>query len=244
MQRAWTYVAISSVLAVMLVATGCGSGEDSPDPDPSEAGAGAENEGSGSPSVDASPTPVVPTNTEPVNPTVVIKASIAGVAAGNITIELDQENSPLTVNNFLEYVESGFYDRTIFHQVFPKAVILGGMFQADGSAKETRGSIRNEALNGLTNDRGTVAMARQWDVPDSATCQFFINVQDNPNYNHKPQSVDGYDMPEDYGYCVFGRVIDGMMVVDQIADVQVHDTVDFERKPVEVVLIDSIQRIR
>ena len=138
------------------------------------------------------------------NPVVVIETSL-----GSITAELDRRSAPVSVANFLAYAESGFYDGTIFHRVIRGFMIQGGGMTADMQRKETRAPIRNEATNGLSNDRGTLAMART-NVVDSATAQFFINTVDNPGLNNR-----GTD-PGSYGYAVFGRVIDGMDVVDRI----------------------------
>jgi peptidyl-prolyl cis-trans isomerase B (cyclophilin B) len=121
---------------------------------------------------------------------------------GAITLELDAEKAPATVANFLEYAREGFYDGTIFHRVIDNFMIQGGGFDADMRQKSTRDAIENEADNGLTNDYGTVAMARTMD-PHSATAQFFINVKDNDFLNHSGKTMQGW------GYCVFGRVDEG-----------------------------------
>ncbi|MDY6848598.1 MAG: peptidylprolyl isomerase [Thermodesulfobacteriota bacterium] len=138
------------------------------------------------------------------NPTVLIKTSL-----GDITLELDAEKAPITVENFLEYVRSGFYDGTIFHRVIDGFMIQGGGMTPDMKEKKSGKSIKNEADNGLTNQRGTIAMART-QVVDSATSQFFINVADNDFLNHRDKTANGY------GYAVFGRVVDGMDTVDAI----------------------------
>jgi len=130
---------------------------------------------------------------------------------GRIVIELDAEKAPASVENFLSYVDAGFYDGTIFHRVISGFMIQGGGFDANMQQKPTRAPIKNEAENGLRNDRGTIAMARTNQI-DSATSQFFINHVDNAFLNHR--SPD----PRGYGYAVFGRVIEGMEVVDKIAD--------------------------
>jgi len=129
---------------------------------------------------------------------------------GNIEIELDRENAPVTVENFLGYVNSGFYDGTVFHRVISSFMIQGGGFTGEGVEKETNPPIKLESDNGLKNSRGTVAMART-NQPDSATSQFFINVADNPFLDYAP----GND-----GYAVFGKVVSGMDVVDEIKSVQ------------------------
>jgi cyclophilin family peptidyl-prolyl cis-trans isomerase len=140
------------------------------------------------------------------NPVVVIETSL-----GNITAELDRANAPLSVENFLEYVESGHYGGTVFHRVIEGFMIQGGGFTADMQRKPTRTPVKNEARNGLANDRGTLAMART-NAVDSATSQFFINVADNAALNNRGIS------PAEYGYAVFGRVTDedSLDVVDQI----------------------------
>jgi cyclophilin family peptidyl-prolyl cis-trans isomerase len=129
---------------------------------------------------------------------------------GDIVIELEREKTPVTVENFLRYVEKGFYDGTVFHRVIPKFMIQGGGFTADMKDKPTESPIVNEASGGLKNERGTIAMARTND-PDSATSQFFINHGDNPNLNY-----GGAAGP---GYAAFGKVVEGMEVVDAIAAV-------------------------
>ena len=129
---------------------------------------------------------------------------------GDITLELDTENSPATVANFLEYVRAGHYDNTLFHRVIPGFMIQGGGFTPGMQQKPTRASVANEAANGVKNARYTVAMARTSD-PHSATAQFFINVADNAFLDYKAPSA------QHYGYCVFGKVVSGMDVVDKIA---------------------------
>ena len=142
---------------------------------------------------------------EASNPQVVLDTS-----EGSITIELLSKEAPLSVANFLDYVKAGFYAGTIFHRVIPNFMIQGGGFGADMAQKETRTPIKNEANNGLLNQRGTVAMARRAD-PDSATAQFFINLSENNFLDHQSESMSGW------GYAVFGRVTAGMEVVDKIA---------------------------
>ncbi|MCG6962972.1 MAG: peptidylprolyl isomerase [Acidobacteria bacterium] len=140
-----------------------------------------------------------------VNPRVELKTS-----KGLVVIELDREHAPKTVDNFLAYVKSGFYDGTIFHRVIPGFMVQGGGFTSDMKQKATQPPIRNEAANGLKNLRGTVAMARTGQV-DSATAQFFINLVDNGFLDHRDSTPGGF------GYCVFGHVVEGMDVVDAIA---------------------------
>ncbi len=132
---------------------------------------------------------------------------------GTIVLELDDEKAPETVQNFIDYVKSGHYDGTIFHRVIDGFMIQGGGFTKDMNQKETRAPIRNEAANGLRNKRGTIAMARTM-VVDSATSQFFINLVDNDFLDFTAPTTQGY------GYAVFGKVTDGMDVVDAIAKVK------------------------
>ncbi len=162
------------------------------------------------------------------NPVVVIETSL-----GSITAELDRANAPVSVANFLAYAESGFYNGTVFHRVIRGFMIQGGGMTADLERKETRAPIRNEATNGLPNDRGTLAMART-NVVDSATAQFFINTVNNPGLNNR-----GTD-PGSYGYAVFGRVIDGLDVVDQIENTATGRRGPFQDVPNTTVEILSV----
>ena len=159
---------------------------------------------------------------------------------GTIKIELDMENAPITVRNFLQYVDDRFYDGTIFHRVMSNFMIQGGGFELAGDElreKQTKSPIENEAGNGLKNDRGTIAMARTGD-PNSATAQFFINVVDNAGLN-RPQ-------PDGFGYAVFGKVIEGMDVVDKIRQVSTGTRVlgraPAENVPLTNVVIQSVRR--
>ena len=148
---------------------------------------------------------------------------------GTIVIELDQTKAPVTVGNFLDYVKAGFYDGTIFHRVIPNFMIQCGGFTANMEQKPTRGPIVNESANGLVNKRGTVAMARTPD-PNSATAQFFINVVDNA-FLDKAKAQDGV------GYCVFGKVVEGMKVVDAIAAVKTGTVGGNQDVPVQPVVM-------
>jgi peptidyl-prolyl cis-trans isomerase A (cyclophilin A) len=168
-------------------------------------GAGAEQAPTGAPAAGAPAGQSAPDPGTPAkggNPVVVLRTEL-----GEIKLELYPEKAPVSVENFLEYVDARFYDGTVFHRVVPNFVIQGGGMTKDGTRKPTRAPIKNEAENGLRNRRGTLAMARTQMV-DSATSQFFINLKDN----------DFLDNGErDFGYAVFGRVISGMEVVDEIA---------------------------
>jgi peptidyl-prolyl cis-trans isomerase A (cyclophilin A) len=153
---------------------------------------------------------------------------------GEITLELDAEKAPKTVANFLGYVDDGFYDGTIFHRVISGFMIQGGGLDPDMQKKATREPVENEARNGLNNLRGSIAMARTGD-PHSATAQFFINHKDNANLDYP--SFDGW------GYAVFGRVVQGMDVVDAIAAVPTGVRAGRGDVPKETVLIESVRRI-
>ena len=152
---------------------------------------------------------------------------------GSMTIELDADSAPKTVENFLSYVAGGFYDGTIFHRVIDNFMIQGGGFTADMEQKSTQAPIENEANNGLKNQRGTIAMARTQD-PHSATAQFFINVQDNDFLNHTGENMQGW------GYAVFGKVTDGEDVLDKIRGVQTGSQAGHQDVPVEPIIIESV----
>jgi len=155
---------------------------------------------------------------------------------GKVVIELNAAKAPITVRNFLKYVDEGHYDGTIFHRVISTFMIQGGGFTPDMQQKSTHPPIRNEADNGLRNKRGTIAMARTG-VIHSATCQFFINVVDNAMLDHTAKTRQGY------GYCVFGEVIEGMDVVDKIRDVKVGSKGGHQNVPLETVLIEKMSRV-
>ncbi len=148
---------------------------------------------------------------------------------GTIVLELDQAKAPVTVGNFLQYVKGGFYDGTIFHRVIPNFMIQGGGMTADLQQKPTREAIVNESSNGLLNKRGTIAMART-NEPNSATSQFFINLVDN-SFLDKAGAQDGV------GYGVFGKVVEGMKVVDAIAAVKTGNAGQLQNVPLEAIVI-------
>ena len=152
---------------------------------------------------------------------------------GPMTLELDADNAPKTVENFLSYVSNGFYDGTIFHRVINNFMVQGGGFTVDMEQKATQAPIDNEANNGLKNARGTIAMARTQD-PHSATAQFFINVQDNDFLNHTGENMQGW------GYTVFGKVTDGEDVLDKIRCVQTGSQAGHQDVPVEPIIIESM----
>lgn len=151
---------------------------------------------------------------------------------GDITLELNAEKAPITVANFLQYVESGFYDGVIFHRVINDFMIQGGGFDANMKQKSSKDEIKNEADNGLGNNNYTVAMART-SIPDSASSQFFINIADNDFLNHTAPTSSGW------GYCVFGKVVAGMDVVDKIKAVKTTTKAGHRDVPVEPVIIEK-----
>jgi cyclophilin family peptidyl-prolyl cis-trans isomerase len=151
---------------------------------------------------------------------------------GGFTVELFSKDAPLTVENFLRYVDDGFFDGTIFHRIVPGFVIQGGGLTTDFANKKTRAPIRNEAKNGLKNTRGSLSMARTSDI-NSATSQFFVNLTDNGFLDHGPR---------DYGYAVFGRVTEGLEVIDKIARVGTGTRKGYQDAPLEDVVIVSARR--
>lgn len=155
---------------------------------------------------------------------------------GVIKLELDNEKAPETVQNFLNYVTSGFYDNTLFHRVIDDFMIQGGGFEPGMKQKKTQAPIQNEAANGLKNDAYTIAMARTADV-HSATAQFFINVTSNGFLNYKSSSS------QDYGYCVFGKVVEGQDVIDKIKKVKTGDYAGHQNVPLEDVIIQKAEAI-
>jgi cyclophilin family peptidyl-prolyl cis-trans isomerase len=240
----------SSLAAILLFAAvsaaGCGSHDTGALPAASIAGSA----GSQDPSAAGKSAPNSPPDR--LHPVVQLHTTL-----GDITIKLDPQNAPITVDNFLAYLDKGQYDNTLFHQVVPGAVILGGGYDTFGKEKPTGPPIRNEAHNGLKNQRGTVAMARRPDSVDSSTCQFFINLADNPKLDYRKPTVRVVDFrsvrgPRDfkepdaseYGYCVFGEVVSGMDVADQIGKAALHDSEKFSSTPVEPVIIKWVHLAR
>lgn len=172
---------------------------------------------------------VLPAVAADKNPVVVLDTSM-----GTIKIELYPDKAPITVKNFLAYVDDKFYDGTIFHRVMQNFMIQGGGFEPGMKEKKTKDPIKNESTNGLSNARGTIAMART-PKPDSASSQFFINVVENKRLD-KDEADDGV------GYCVFGKVIDGMDVVDKIKTVETRTAGPHQFVPAKNVIIKSVRR--
>jgi peptidyl-prolyl cis-trans isomerase B (cyclophilin B) len=167
----------------------------------------------------------------PNNPIILIETTM-----GPIKAELFEDKAPVTVKNIMGYVEDKFYDGTIFHRVIPTFMIQGGGFEPGMKQKEAKAPIKNESENGLENKRGTLAMART-SIPDSATCQFFINVTDNA-FLDRARAQDGV------GYCVFGQVLEGMQVVNKIKGVRTTRMGPHGDVPVEDVTIRSVRRVQ
>jgi len=168
-----------------------------------------------------------------LHPEVVIDTSY-----GPVTVKLDAENAPITVGNFLSYVQRGHYNSTVFHEVQKGFIAIGGGYTSDLREKPAEFPIRNEAHNGLKNQRYTIAMARVADSVDSATCHFFFNLADNASLNHQ-----GDDAAK-YGYCVFGEVIAGREVLDKLDATSVTKQGDFASFPATPVAIQNVRRIR
>lgn len=208
-------VVLGALAAAAVLATGCSAGKDPNMSAPGKRRAGQENN----------------VSTPAANPVVVIETSL-----GRIKAQLWADKAPGTVKNFLTYVDEGFFDGTIFHRVRAGFMIQGGGLTPNMREKRSHASIRNEAKRELRNDRGTLAMARADDV-HSATAQFFINLKDNDFLNHKSPT------PKGFGYCAFGKVIEGMDVVDRIAKVETKLDARGEKSvPVETIEIHSIRR--
>jgi cyclophilin family peptidyl-prolyl cis-trans isomerase len=229
---------VGGILSVVFAfAVGCGSSGDPPtasiSASPNEPSSDAGGDFVPSASLNGTAGPVeAPVARKNLFPEVLIKTS-----AGDVRVRLNAEKAPETVDNFLEnYVERGFYPGTIFHHVDEGMVIAGG-FTEDLKEKEVRAAIRNEsAIHDLKNKRGTIAMFRLQEYADSATSQFFINLLDN-------DALDYDESTDSDGYCVFGEVVDGMQVLEQVAKSAVHESGGFPSLPVTPVVITSVERI-
>jgi peptidyl-prolyl cis-trans isomerase A (cyclophilin A) len=153
---------------------------------------------------------------------------------GDFTVELFEKEAPISAANFLAYIDEAFFDSTIFHRIVPGFVIQGGGFTEDMSQKRTKAPIKNEADNGLKNTRGTLSMARTNDI-NSATSQFFVNLKDNDFLDNSRGN---------FGYAVFGKVTEGMDVIDKIADVETGRKKGFDDVPVDAVIMTSVRRLK
>jgi len=229
----WKPIVAGLAVATLPALAGCSrGGEEKQAAQAANAAAESDASRAGAP---AAAVPAGQPVADPLHPVVLMETSL-----GNIKVQLDAEKAPLTVDNFLAYVNSKHYDQTIFHQVlndYPK-VVIGGAFTPKLVEKPPHTAILNEADNGLKNVRGTIAMLRQDNAIHSATCYFFFNVGDNEVLDHKDRTLQGY------GYCVFGKVIEGMDVVDKIAQTPLHELQGFEQIPVDTVVIKSVSRVQ
>ena len=219
MRRPTNVCLFASLLVALLATLGCGSGE--------ESGVTASISGD-----EAAPSGGKKSRYDSVHPQVIIHTS-----AGDITAELDGKNAPLTVANFLSYIERDHYSHSIFHLVEPGFLILGGGFDARLEQLNEDPPIRNEAHNGLKNQRGTLAMGREANI-DSSTRRFLINLGDNADLDHRGRESD------EYGYCVFGKVTAGIEIADKIGAAPTKAVRDFAKLPNPPVEILSIERIR
>ena len=217
-------------LLTVALAVGCSSSEPPAEEEPPPEAAAAPEPDVLQPG-DEAEEPIDEDVPDPGYPVVEMQTNL-----GMLKIELYPDKAPKTVQNFIDYVNDGFYDGTIFHRVVPDFVIQGGGFTPDMNKKETRAPIENEADNGLRNLRGTICMARTND-PHSATSQFFINTKDNPPLDHQAPSLQGW------GYAVFGKVTEGLEIVDQIEDVSTTTKDGYRNVPVDAVVIESARLV-
>ena len=242
------FAAAALSLAALMCLAGCGGKEasstastDETPPEVTEtatsSGATATNASTPASTINYANQPSIYGNAETIpitNPVVILHTS-----AGDVQIELLMEQAPQTVGNFLDnYARQGAYENTIFHYVDPKGFILGGGYTADLTRQPTRGGINNESNNGVSHERGTVAMSRDEKDPHSATCEFFINVVDNTGLNFQGNA------PDQRGYCVFGRVTQGMEIVDKIAVAAVAPKEGFDFLPAEAIVIQSVEEVK
>jgi len=220
----WTRLAPAAVCFLFLV--GCGSG------DGNDPGVTASITAVSESSTQAAGDDVRPKSPplDPIHPKVKISTNL-----GDIVVQLDAERAPITVKNFLFHATNRQYEGTIFHQVIEDYVALAGGYDVNMAEKSTHFAIRNEAYNQLKNKRGTIAMARQPDVVDSSTCQFFFNLADNAELDHKSR-----DSAEDFGYCVFGQVVNGLEVLEQISRTTVADQGGWTSVPVKPIVVQSV----
>jgi len=219
-------------LAVACWLTGCGGKSDTPAADATDGESSAAVDSTSS-AVDSVPKAKAPV--QPVDPIVVLHTS-----AGDIKLQLFAEKAPQTVANFLRnYVERGFYEQTIFHHVEPGMMLIGGGFTVDLQPKPTKAPIYNESRNGLTNKKGMLAMIHEQGAAHSATSQFFVNLQDNPDFDFQAGAEE-----DTFGYCVFGKVLEGLDVVERIAGQPTTAQGDFTSVPVETVMIERAEELR
>ncbi len=263
MKSTTKWIWILAIALAPILTTGCGSGASTdgvPDANINAKGEGDTKETDGDNGFsNEGPVSLRADNLSSMSPakvagkptrTIVIKTNL-----GDITVELNRAKARRTVDHFLDnYVDLSFYDGTVFHYVQDGAMVIGGGFDTDLKEKPHRHEVGYEGDNGLKNVRGTIAMNRHPDLHNSATCQFFFNLTDNPSFDHvADQSKESIDTSREfptefedktkYGYTVFGKVTAGIEIVDQIGKVNVHDTANFVSTPVTPVIIESIRRV-
>lgn len=236
--KGWLTVwGLSLTVGCLVAAMGCGGGKESPPAASIETASSSDTSPvSASAESSWSPNESAPVEKKPAaDPIVVIRTT-----HGEMKVQLFAQKAPQTVDNFLRnYVHRGFYEQTIVHHIDKNSMIAAGGFTADLQAKPTRAPVYNESANGLKNTRGTLAMARDPELAHSATSQFFFNLVDNPGLDYV-----GDEENEQFGYCVFGKVIEGLDVLDKIAEVPVAPQGDFPAVPIEPVVIQNIQQIQ
>jgi peptidyl-prolyl cis-trans isomerase A (cyclophilin A) len=219
-------------LAVACWLTGCGGSSATPE---KTAASAPDTSAPPSSAPAATPAKAKAPPPKPVDPIVVLHTS-----AGDIKLKLFAEKAPQTVDNFLNnYARRGFYDETIFHHIEPGMMLIGGGFTADLQPKETRAAIYNESRNGLTNRKGTIAMIHDPAVAHSATSQFFVNLVDNPSFDFQAGEEE-----DALGYCVFGEVVEGMDIVEQIAATPTAAQGEFPAVPTRTVMIERVEQVR
>lgn len=234
--KRWAAVVWSAlIVGCVILATGCGGNSASP-PAASIEGSPSVNDSPIAQSTLASSTAPAPMEKKPqVDPIVIIRTS-----QGDLKVQLFVQKAPQTVDNFLRnYVNRGYYEQTIIHHVDKNSMVAAGGFTPDLQAKENRAPVFNESSNGLKNTRGTLAMARDPELAHSATSQFFFNLVDNSGLDFVGEGDDG-----EFGYCVFGQVLEGIDVLDKIAQVPVAPQGDFPAVPTEPVIIQNIQQVQ
>ena len=226
----WAFLAILGLMTGL--AAGCSSSTASTNESTNAPQTSTGSSATGAPSV-GGPTTPGSAPSDDLHPVVLMRTSL-----GDIVLRLDAEKAPRTTYNFLSYAASGHYDQSIFHQVEKGYAALAGVYSSDLVERAGRYPLPSEAANGLKNRRGTIAMMRHPEDPNSATCQFFFNLGNNTSLDHQG------DTPDKYGYCVFGEVVQGQDVLQKLEAAPVKDTEKFKMLPVETVLIHSVGRLR
>ena len=226
--RLGSLTALAPLVVCLLTVAGCGK---------SDTGAASNADGEVADSRDAEAEDegweLAPLSEEDLHPIVVLETS-----EGDLRLRLDAEHAPETTRNFLDYVESKHYDRTIFHHVEDGYALIGGAYTQDLIEKPGRYPIRNEADNGLKNVTGAIGMIRDPEDPHSAVCQFYINLADNPRLDHRGEGAS------EFGYCVFGEVIDGLETLQRLSRVETRSEGPFENLPAEAIMVQTARRVR